>query len=47
MYFMGETEAIMRNDLQWGAAFAANGLIYANDLADAAMSALSFLYGVF
>ena len=36
----------MRENFQWGLAFAANGLIYSNDLHDAAMTALDLIMGV-
>ena len=36
----------MRDKIQWGMAFAANGLIYSNDLHDAAMTALDLIMGV-
>jgi len=36
----------MREKVQWGAAFAANGLIYTNDLVEAMNEAFSFLMGV-
>lgn len=36
----------MRENVQWGAAFAANSLIYANDLIDSVTETLAFLMGI-
>lgn len=36
----------MREKFQWGAAFAANGLIFSSDLHDAVMTALDLIMGV-
>ena len=36
----------MREKIQWGAALAANGLIYTNDLVEAMNEAFSFLRGL-
>lgn len=36
----------MRENFQWGVAFAANSLIYANDLFEALTEAFSLLMGV-
>jgi hypothetical protein len=36
----------MRDKFQWGVAFAANSLIYANDLLEALTEALAVLMGV-
>lgn len=36
----------MRENIQWGAAFAANSLIYANDLHDALVMAVEMIMGV-
>mgnify|MGYP001550975130 CR=1 FL=1 len=36
----------MRENIQWAVAFAANSLIYANDLFEALTEALSLLMGV-
>lgn len=36
----------MREKFQWGAAFAANGLIYASDLHDAVMTTIELIMGV-
>ena len=36
----------MREKIQWGAALAANGLIYSSDLHDAVMTALDLIMGV-
>lgn len=36
----------MREKIHWGAALAANGLIYTNDLVEAMNEAFSFLMGV-
>lgn len=36
----------MRENIQWGAAFAANSLIYANDLVESLTETLAFLLGV-
>ena len=36
----------MREKIQWGAACAANGLIFVNELSDAVLTALDLLVGV-
>lgn len=36
----------MREKIQWGAALAANGLIYSNDLVEAMTEAFALLMGV-
>lgn len=36
----------MREKIQWGAALAANGLIYSSDLYEAVMTALDLLMGM-
>lgn len=36
----------MRDKIQWGVAFASNGLIYASDLHDAVMTALDLIAGM-
>jgi hypothetical protein len=36
----------MRENIQWGAAFAANSLIYSSDLYGAVMTALDLIMGV-
>ena len=38
-------EMVMREKVQWSAAFAANGLIYSSDLLDAVMAALDLIMG--
>ena len=39
-------ERVMRDKIQWGVAFASNGLIYASDLHDAVMTALDLIAGM-
>lgn len=36
----------MREKIQWGAAFAANSLIYSSDLYDAVLTALELITGM-
>lgn len=36
----------MRENIQWGLAFAANGLIYSSDLYDAVLTAIELIMGV-
>jgi hypothetical protein len=37
---------VMRENVQWGLAFAANSLIYAGDLYDAVMTTIELIMGV-